>query len=279
MKYIVAVSGGIDSMSLLHMLHTRSPHDLVVAHVDHAVRPDSTQDEDLVRETAADYGLDYVTTRLEKSSDNSEDRLRTERYAWLEKIRQDYEADALVTAHHADDVVETLVLNLVRGTGWRGAASLRSTETIVRPLLEVPKAEIVRYAIENNLRWREDSTNEDVRFTRNYIRHGIVGRLSNQEKKSLRLIIADQHRLREEIEHEAEIYARRLKSNMGYPRYDIIMLPDSVALEILRCIIGQSLESEQLRRLLHFIKTGRQGTLMQVGNGVRALLSAQYVML
>lgn len=266
-------------MALLHMLHTRSPHELIVAHVDHAIRSDSIDDEALVRQTAADYGLDYETTRLSESTDISEDRLRIERYAWLEKIRQDNGADAIVTAHHADDMLETLAINLARGTGWRGAASLRSTDTILRPLLAVPKAEIARYTIENDLRWREDSTNDDVRYTRNYVRHGIVGRLSAQQKKYLLEIITAQQDLRQEIEREVEIYAKRLKTSMGYPRYDLIMLPDSVAIELLRYITDQTLEPERLRRLLHFIKTGRQGTLMQAGNGVRALLSAQYVLL
>ncbi len=266
-------------MALLHILHTQSPHELIVAHVDHAIRTDSVNDEKLVRETAVGYGLDYETTRLEQSIDNSEDRLRTERYIWLEKIRRQYTADAIATAHHADDMVETLFINLARGTGWRGAASLRSTETMVRPLLKVPKVEIARYAIENGLKWREDSTNEDVRYARNYIRHGVTTRLSAPQKQYLLKIILYQQDLRKQIENEIEAYVGRLKTSMGYPRYDLIMLPDSVAIEVLRYITGSSLEPEQLRRLIHFIKIGRQGAVMQAGGGVKALLSARHVLL
>lgn len=279
MKYIVAVSGGIDSMALLHMLHTRSPHELVVAHVDHAVRADSTADEELVRSVAESYGLDYETTRLAESSDVSEDRLRAERYDYLENLKHELSADAIVTAHHADDAIETLIINLSRGTGWRGAASLRSTDTILRPLLGVAKAEIVRYAIENSLQWREDSTNDDVRYARNHIRHGLAGRLDAAERRQLLDTIDRQAELRDAIEQQVALYVSKIKTSLGYPRYDLIMLPDSVALEVLRYITAGALESEQVRRLLHFVKTGRSGAIMQPGANIRALLSARYVLL
>lgn len=279
MKYVVAVSGGVDSMVLLHMLHTQSPHELIVAHFDHAVRSDSQQDTDLVERTAGGYGLDFVTSRLGDPESKAEDYLRSRRYEWLESVRREMVADAIVTAHHADDVIETLMINLSRGTGWRGGASLRSTDTLLRPLLKVPKAEIVRYAIENRLEWREDYTNNDIRYFRNFLRHGAVGGLDMFTKKNLMSIIDRQHELRDQIEQEVELQAARLKTSTGYRRYDIIMLPDMVALEILRYVTGGVLEPFQMRRLLHFIKTGRSGAIMQAGGGIRALLSVDRVLL
>ena len=126
MKYIVAVSGGVDSVALLHMLKHHSPHELVVAHVDHAIRSDSEVDVWHVAALAKDYELPFETTRLTLGPQPSEESLRRERYKWLYEVKQKHQADGIATAHHQDDLLETIALNFHRGTGWRGIASVRS---------------------------------------------------------------------------------------------------------------------------------------------------------
>lgn len=279
MKYVVAVSGGVDSVALLHMLAHHSPHELVVAHVDHAVRLDSEADVWHVAALAKRYGLPFETTRLMLGPEASEEQLRHARYTWLDGIKQKHQADGIATAHHFDDLIETVALNVCRGTGWRGLASLRSSETLLRPLLEVPKAEIVRYAIDNGLSWREDSTNDDVRYTRNYIRHSIVPKLNPEQRRALQALARRQHALRKEIEAEVVSVIGDIKTRQGYDRHRLIMMPDSVALEVLRQATNGACEPIQLRRLLHFVKTGRQGSLMQIGNGKNALLTSHRVLL
>jgi tRNA(Ile)-lysidine synthase len=279
MKYIVAISGGVDSVALLHILKHNSSHELVVAHVDHGIRHDSEADVWHVAALARHYGLPFETTRLLLGPEVSEDRLRQERYTWLDGIRQKHGADGIVTAHHQDDMLETLALNCNRGTGWRGIASLRSSDTLFRPLLNVPKTELVRYAIDNNLQWREDSTNDDIRYTRNYIRHGVVPKLSAVQRKKLLNLAKQQQELREEIEKEVLSVVKDIRTKDGYDRHRLIMMPDSVALEVLREATQGACEPAQLRRLLHFVKTGRQGAVMQIGNGKNALLTSKRVLL
>lgn len=279
MKYIVAVSGGLDSVALLDMLAAlRSQHagvDLVVAHVDHGIRPNSAADAEHVRTLAGRYGLPYEMTRLELGPGASEEAARDARYAWLEDVRMKHRADGVITAHHQDDLLETILLNFQRGTGWRGLASLRTSDERYRPLLDASKASLTRYAIDHDLSWHEDSTNDDVRYTRNYIRHGVVAKLHGEPRAKLLKLARQQRKLREEIEKETAKVLSDIKDEVGLSRHKLIMMPDNVALEVLRAATDGKHEPFHLRRLLHFAKTGRQGSILNLGKGKNALLTRQ----
>lgn len=279
MKYIVAVSGGVDSVALLHMLHMSSTHNLVIAHVDHGIRENSAEDAWFVTTLAEKYRLPLEITRLALGSETSEDTARQARYAWLHGVQEKHGADGIVTAHHQDDVLETVALNFHRGTGWRGLASLRSGKAYYRPLINLPKATVVKYAIENDLSWREDETNEDIRYTRNYIRHGIIPKLDAARRQELVSLAQKQRELRQKIEKEVKSVVGDIKDKTGYSRYFLIMAPDEVSLEILKHVTEGACEPVQLRRLLHFIKTGRQGAVMQIGHGKNALLTSSRVLI
>lgn len=278
MKYIVAVSGGVDSVALLHMLHTRSPHELIVAHVDHGIRSESSRDAAFVEQLARQLGLPFVSTSLSLGPDVSEAAARHARYEWLESVRAEHDAHAIATAHHQDDVLETVVLNLMRGTGWRGLASLRNTSERFRPLLDVSKAALTNYAIDNQLLWREDRTNYDTKYTRNYIRHVFLPKMSPGERKQLMVLAHRQQQLRTHIEHEVTELRSQITSGLGLSRHQLIMTPDPVAFELLRHATDGS-EPLQLRRLLHFARTGRQGAVMQLGGGKTALLTRRQLVI
>ena len=182
-KYVVAVSGGVDSMALLHALQPVPGVSLLVAHVDHGIRPDSLLDQALVAELAAHYELPFFTTSLTLGAAASEATARQARYDYLEKLVIEQGAAAIVTAHHQDDALETAIINLVRGTGRRGLSALNSTVQRRRPLLDISKADILAYAQRNQLQWREDSTNNDQRYLRNYIRQKVVAPFSAAERQ------------------------------------------------------------------------------------------------
>ncbi|MDQ3093677.1 MAG: tRNA lysidine(34) synthetase TilS [bacterium] len=177
-KYIVAVSGGVDSIVLLNLLATKlSPTTtLVVAHVDHGIRTESVDDAKFVEELAKKYGLKYENKRFELGAGASEEKARVSRYSFLFNLCEKHKAK-LVTAHHQGDLIETSVLNILRGTGPHGLANMLSGELILRPLLKISKAEIISFAKENNLSWREDSTNHDQSYLRNYIRQNVIPKL------------------------------------------------------------------------------------------------------
>lgn len=176
-KYIVAVSGGIDSVALLDMLVDKDEYELIVAHVDHGVRQDSAQDLELVRGLAKKYKLYIVYTKYNFTNDTPESELRKARYEFLFDKMQELGARAVLTAHHANDLLETSILNIRRGTDRYGAAGGMSREGITRPLINVTKEALVNYAQEHHLEWHEDSTNLDVKYARNKVRHEVIPKI------------------------------------------------------------------------------------------------------
>ena len=148
MKRVVAVSGGVDSVVLLDMLAAEGVN-IVVAHFDHGIRPDSAADARFVKALAARYGVEYIGKREELGADASEELARERRYAFLHEVAQKHHAK-LVTAHHLDDLIETIALNMRRGTRWQGLRAM-SDERIERPLLKRTKSELIAYALETRL--------------------------------------------------------------------------------------------------------------------------------
>lgn len=150
------------------------PTDIVVAHFEHGIRGDeSLGDQQFVCDLAEKYGLEFVTANGNLGVDASEADARTARYLFLRSEARKYGA-TIVTAHHADDVIETIAINLTRGTGWRGLAVMSGSE-IYRPLLHTTKREILEYARAHQLEWREDSTNHIDAYLRNRIRKKLAG--------------------------------------------------------------------------------------------------------
>lgn len=264
--YIIAVSGGVDSMVLLDILSRQPDIRLIVAHVDHGIRLDSAEDASFVANVSAKMGLTFEQERLQLGSNASEEKARTERYRFLRSCRKKYKANAIITAHHEDDVVETIILNIVRGTGWRGLASLRSTSDLIRPLLAVSKDEIIGYAVERGLQWRNDPTNEDVHYLRNYIRHLLLPQLDSRIRSRLLSLRDKQMVLRQEVEVElevlSEVYCTAIEeSKYRIDRYVIIMLPEKVGVELLQFMIekvsSRRLLGTQAESLLIFAKSAK----------------------
>jgi tRNA(Ile)-lysidine synthase len=180
---LVAVSGGVDSMALLHALVAtgRKP---VVLHFDHGWRADSAADGALVRKSAAKLGLKFIGARARDSVKKREGDARAARYAFFAQTAHRLKITDLIQAHHADDQVETFLMQLLRGAGAdaRGmdAVSAKDSLVIHRPWLGIWKKEIVAYARARKVTWREDSTNADVQHRRNRIRRRILPYLKKQ---------------------------------------------------------------------------------------------------
>ncbi len=180
---LVAVSGGVDSMALLHALVQvgRKP---VVLHFDHGWRAESGADAAWVRKMAGDLDLKYVGGKMRASSRHKEAEARTARYAFFSRVARKLAIPHLVLAHHADDQVETFLLQLLRGSGAAGrgmdAVSTREGLILHRPWLGVWRKEILAYARRRKLSWREDKTNRDMRHRRNLIRQRVLPYLRKQ---------------------------------------------------------------------------------------------------
>lgn len=267
-KYILAVSGGVDSVVLLDMLSKKSDLELVVAHFDHGIRPDSADDAEFVKDLAEKYGLPFESKREELGSDASEDLARNRRYEFLRSMAEKYDAE-IVTAHHADDVIETIAINLSRGTGWRGLAVMDSD--IIRPLTDMTKAEIVEYAKKNDLTWREDTTNVSNKYLRNRIRRRLAG-LNDDTKRRLLGLWQQQKYLKRQIDKEV---VGLINKGPTYERKVFLDLEKSVALELLRHITDARLTRPQLEKVLLAIKEFLPSKTLQAGGGVEVVFTSR----
>ncbi|HET9496911.1 MAG TPA: tRNA lysidine(34) synthetase TilS, partial [Candidatus Limnocylindria bacterium] len=185
MPLVLAVSGGPDSMALLHgaaALSRSRGWQLVVAHLDHGLRPDSAADATFVTEAADALGLTWRLRRTDVAAEAGargfgiEEAGRAARYAFLDAVAADLGSETLVaTAHTADDQAETVLFNLARGTGQRGLRGMRTRRgRVVRPLLHARRADL-RAALDGaGLPYRLDPTNDDLRRTRARIRGEVL---------------------------------------------------------------------------------------------------------
>jgi len=266
-SYIVAVSGGVDSVVLLDMLSKQSNLQLVVAHFDHGTRDDSAADLEFVRELAHRYGVKFEGKREELGLGVSEEVARNRRYAFLKEVAEKYAAK-IVTAHHRDDMVETIAINIERGTGWRGLAVLDNPD-IVRPILHLQKKQLLTYAHHHKLRWHEDSTNQSDAYLRNRLRRKISSQLPEDDSRLLVALRDQQVQYKRLIDEETS----RLVGQPPYSRHFFIAIPQKTAAELLRALFiketgASPMESQRLRALTA-IKVNRPGASHDVGGGVR----------
>ncbi|MCE0522264.1 MAG: tRNA lysidine(34) synthetase TilS [Methylacidiphilales bacterium] len=180
---LVGVSGGVDSMALLHAL-VKSGRKPVVLHFDHGWRAESGADADWVRGQARQLGLKFIGGKMRSPKKHREADARSARYAFFAKTARRLRLPHLALAHHADDQVETFLMQLLRGSGaaGRGMDFVAERDGLVlhRPWLGVWKKEIVAYARRHKLSWREDATNTDTRHRRNLIRRRALPYLQKQ---------------------------------------------------------------------------------------------------
>ena len=180
-RYLVAFSGGLDSTVLIHALAALQQRRPVIAvHVDHALQPGSAEWQAHCRDVAAELGIEFHSKTVEVADDSGlgpEAAAREARYAALSSFM--HQDDWLLSAHHRDDQAETLLLNLIRGSGPVGVAGIPPLRLLgqgwlVRPMLDVSVDAMRDYASRHALSWVDDPSNADIRFQRNFLRHEIL---------------------------------------------------------------------------------------------------------
>ncbi|WP_297057189.1 tRNA lysidine(34) synthetase TilS [Thermosulfurimonas sp.] len=265
-RVLVAVSGGVDSMVLLEVLHLLQREyglSLWVAHYDHRLRKSSLEEALWVRQEARRRGLPFIYgvglvreyARREKIS--LEMAGRELRYRFFESLRRRLDLQKVALAHHADDLAEEVLLKFIRGAGRRGLAGIpvKREEVVVRPLLLVTRAEIEAFARQRGLRWVEDESNQDPRFWRNRVRH-------------LLLPFLERHfhpRVRENLKRTALILAEEeeLIGDLARRAYDRALLETGeLSVPVLREL------PEALRRRIYWIALKEAGVpLLRIRQG------------
>lgn len=247
-KILVAVSGGVDSMVLLHVLHSLAPQnrwEISVAHFNHQLREAAGADEKFVKRAAAKLGLVFFGERADVGQFAAQSKLSVEmaarklRHEFLAATARKHKISVIALAHHADDQVELFFLRLLRGTGgdglsgmkWRSASPAGRDVTLIRPFLAFTKSELLDHARENKIRFRDDSSNFSTEFLRNRIRNELLPLLQKSYQPGLNKTIL---RLMEIVGAEAGFAGDAARLWLARPATAFETLPVAVQRKILQ---------------------------------------------
>jgi tRNA(Ile)-lysidine synthase len=279
---VVAVSGGLDSVVLLHLLRAAHRLDvrLCAAHFDHAMRPDSAADAEWVRALCHEWGVQCQVGRA-ATAPTSEAGARAARYAYLFDVAQLTGAESIAVAHHADDQAETVLFRLMRGTSLAGLSGIPERRgMIVRPLLMFRRARLQAHARTAALAWREDPTNVDLRFARNRIRHVILPALERTRPGATDAILqlAEEARAAEVAwnqiidDLERVLVIRTTDAGFQLARDALLGYHPHVRARLMRRLLGRlgpTPSRAATRAVLAFIRSGTSGGAIQLAGGLR----------
>ena len=285
-KLVVAVSGGLDSVTLLILLSVIDDFSIVVAHVDHQLRTDSIIDKNFVTKLSADLNFPFFSKTLDpKKRDKKfsiEEWGRLERYSFFNSILNKTKSKWIMTAHHANDQVETLLMNLERQTGVAGLGGIaKERDKILRPMLDFSKNEIIKFSKRIGYEYREDPSNTDTTIPRNFLRHKII---KQWEDKAPSIIPG----IRGSIEHFSEwkialdfMINTHLKPRVVEEKNNIIIhskiiskSPKMVIVRLIQLLTDYQnvlWSKHQIQMLDQFIRNKTTGGLHTLHNGWRIL--------
>lgn len=186
---LLSISGGIDSMVMLH-LFLEAGFKFVVGHINHHLRGvESDQDAEFVRNYCKKFDIFYFEFNIDPilfESGNIQSKARELRYAWLQKVVMEGNFNFIATAHHSDDHVETFIIHLMRGSGLKGLSGISSqTNNIIRPIMFASKQEIEEYALLYQVPYREDRSNQTDKYLRNRIRHVVIPAMVEAQENAM----------------------------------------------------------------------------------------------
>jgi len=300
-RYVLAVSGGVDSMVLAHAALERfSSENLLICHIEHGIRgEEALRDAELVKEFCRLKHANFVCCHVDVPNYAKEHHLSIEeaarklRYSELRKQCLAFGAKFIVTAHQADDQAETVLWKLLRGTGSEGISGMRRLSeqkgfSILRPLLNISRASLEKYAELCKLRYCEDSTNADIKYTRNRIRKELLPYLEQNFNPAIKKVLLREAELFTEQEECLQSFAKKYLQDNNFcgivnnkveqfwisgPK--LAVLPVALRRLILRNIYFQlgakELSNERTLALDSLCLAAIGGKLVQLPDGVRAL--------
>ncbi len=271
-------------MALLDFCVKKYPLDsLLVAHFDHGTRPSSKDDYLFVENKCKELGVEFRGFHAKLGEGVSEERARNARYDFFYGLISD--GDKLVVAHHLDDLVESVVINFLRGTGWRGLAVMNAKK-IERPFLEMEKKDILKYACENGVVFREDPTNSSDDYLRNRVRKS-VRNLKRETKLEILKLRDRQVEIKKETEKLVDEIISKNRVEVGenkfvFPREMIDGLDENTAIEILKNILDAekiACTRPQLLNFYHAILKYQPGKLFNLPGGKMARIDKKTFMI
>ena len=274
-------------MVLLDMCVKKFGRDnVVVAHFDHCTRPSSETDRMFVQKFCLDRGIkcESKRTKREMSEHLPEKEARNMRYNFFAQVREKYGANEIWVAHHLDDLVESVAINLLRGTGWRGLSVMNSSG-VKRPLIDgefgrvYDKRDILKYAADNGVCYRQDPTNTEDIYLRNRVRR-VTFELPREVKDELWVLRSKQCKLRVEVAEAVDTVIgllvgngewREVEGTLAVPRGVFGEMDDAVAMEVIEVLVKERLGAKctrpQLRDFLGAIREYAPGKVFNLPRG------------
>lgn len=293
----VACSGGIDSMCLLHYLHINKERfgiDVVAINVDHSIRPNSAEDSAFVENFCKNNNIKCLKFKVNAVSYTAENKLTLEegardlRYKTFRGCIEKGFVTKVALAHHLQDQAETILLNIFRGTGLKGAGGMEfEHDNLIRPMLNTTKEEIKAYALANDIKFVEDETNNDNEYSRNFIRNEIMPRIRQNWKNVDKNIVnfgkicrEDDMYLNSNIDFDGLI---KEKSQVKIPLSNFAY-PGTIVNRILRHAfehlkLAKDIEKKHLEILKNLVKDGKNGNKISLPNGLKASLEYDFLTL
>lgn len=281
-KILIAVSGGLDSVALLHLLNADKKHDLYVAHVNHKIRPNSDKDQIFVEKLAFDFRIPIFTKILDLSSKNKNISLeewgREMRYSFFNQIQKKYKMDVIMTAHHGNDQVETLLLNLSRKTGVAGLRGIaKKKNNLIRPMLDFSRKNIFNFVGRNKIEFVEDHTNKDTSIPRNFIRGKVIKPWENKDQKIVSSICSSIDYFNEWCQALDFLILKDIlpniyttKSEFRISTKDIIEMPKIVQIRLIELLLKNEnnikFSKHHHKMLFQFINTPKTGNAYSISN-------------
>ncbi|WP_052338254.1 tRNA lysidine(34) synthetase TilS [Nitrospina gracilis] len=292
---VVAVSGGPDSVALLYALNRLQSEmvlRLTIAHLDHGTREGtSAEDAEFVRKTAARLGIPVVVERRDvpgacaKSGMSFQETARTIRLKFLESVREQVSAQKVAMAHTADDQAETVFINLLRGGGPRGLGGMRPFRgTLIRPLIDCTRKDVMEFLGKEGIEFREDSTNRDVQYLRNRIRMELLPYLEREYNPQVRQALQQTARIlqweEEHLNREAEDWFERL-SREDPQKHQVILecealkaLPPALQARLVRLALERGrgnlrrVTFDHILKVLALLEPGQSGKVVSRARGL-----------
>jgi tRNA(Ile)-lysidine synthase len=299
-RIVVGVSGGRDSVALLHALGALQPAwgwTLHAAHLDHGLRPESRDDAEFVRSLASEWGVPSTVERADLGAGSIEEAARRARYAFLLAAAARTSADHIALGHTADDQAETVLMRMLRGAGLLGLSAIpvRRAEQdrwIVRPMLELRRADVNAYVTRHQLPFREDASNADRRFLRNRVRHELLPLLERDYNPNVRQALVqiaeqsalDHAQLQADVRRQWKRLAKTGPSSIAFALRTFRQQPKALQRQLLRQAIQQlqgDLDGFEFRHWLEaerlFLEERPAGTILDLPGGLQLVREPQRV--
>ena len=284
---VVGVSTGSDSMALFYYLIKNYKDKIICAHINHNVRKESEKEEQFLREFCKNNNIIFECMKIKSYNENNfENEARKKRYTFYEEILKKYNSNFLFLAHHADDLIETILMKIIRGSNINGYAGIKKVSKlndyyIVRPFLDYTKNELLDYIKMNNIKYYEDITNNDINYTRNRFRKKMIPLLKEEDEFVHKKFIKYSKTLLEYKEY-VEYEVRKNLNNIYFDnKLDIKkfnelhdFLQKNILYTILNDIYGNKeniIKEKHINNILNLVKNTRPNSSVKLPQNVYAI--------